>query len=68
VKLAVRHKKKGVLAAQVISSNRSILKKKDLNTSVPSGHVDELFPPLEEDRLLPSAHGSLRMNWFGLTL
>jgi hypothetical protein len=28
VKLAVRHKKKGVVAAQVISSNRSILKKR----------------------------------------
>jgi hypothetical protein len=69
VKLAVRHKKKGVLAAQVISSNRSILKKKKTRIQgVPSGHVDELFPPLEEDRLLPSAHGSLRMNWFGLTL
>jgi hypothetical protein len=68
VKLAVRHKKNrstGCASNQQQSIN---FEKKDLNTSVPSGHVDELFPPLEEDRLLPSAHGSLRMNWFGLTL
>jgi hypothetical protein len=69
VKLAVRHKKKGVVAAQVISSNRSILKKKRLEYKVsPVAMLMNSFHPLEEDRLLPSAHGSLRMNWLGLTL